>query len=47
MAKGRSSRSREVKKPKADKKPSQAGSTFLRPQPTGKPLASKETTKSD
>jgi hypothetical protein len=47
LAKGRSTRNREAKKPKADKKPSQAGSTFLRPQPTGKPLAAKETTKPD
>ena len=45
LAKGRSTRNREAKKPKADKKPTQAGSTFLRPQPTGKPLAAKETTK--
>jgi hypothetical protein len=33
MAKGRSGQGREVKKPKADKKPVPAASTFLRPQP--------------
>jgi hypothetical protein len=41
MAKGRSKPGRETKKPKADKKPAQAGSTFLRPQPA----AAKPTTK--
>jgi hypothetical protein len=40
LAKGRSKGNREVKKPKADKKPAQAASTFLRPQPvSGKPTA--------
>ncbi len=33
MAKGRSGQGREVKKPKADKKPAPVASTFLRPQP--------------
>ncbi len=32
MAKGRSQRGREVKKPKGGKKPTLVGSTFLRPQ---------------
>ena len=32
MAKGRGGRGREEKKPKADKKPATAASTFLRPQ---------------
>jgi hypothetical protein len=34
MAKDRNRGNREAKKPKADKKPAQAGTTFLRPQPT-------------
>jgi len=33
MPKGRGGRSREVKKPKADKKPVPVAATFLRPQP--------------
>jgi hypothetical protein len=33
MAKGRSRRNREAKKPKADKKPVAANATFLRPTP--------------
>jgi hypothetical protein len=45
MAKGRSHRNREAKKPKADKKPTPTGATFLRPQPAGKSPPSKETTK--
>jgi hypothetical protein len=40
MAKGRDKGGREPKKPKADKKPTQAASTFLRPQPVAaKPTA--------
>jgi hypothetical protein len=42
LAKGRSSRNREAKKPKADKTPTLAGSTFLRPQPQGKAPPSKD-----
>jgi hypothetical protein len=45
MAKGRDRGHREAKKPKADKKPSTAGATFLRPQPPSKPPATKDTTK--
>ncbi len=33
MAKGRNKKSRETKKPKAVKQPTQAAPTFLRPQP--------------
>jgi hypothetical protein len=42
LAKGRSSRNREAKKPKAEKKPTLAGPTFLRPQPQGKAPPSKD-----
>jgi hypothetical protein len=45
MAKGRNTRNREAKKPKAEKKPTAAGPTFLRPQPPGKPQLIKDTTK--
>jgi hypothetical protein len=45
MGKDRSRSNREPKKPKADKKPAQAGSTFLRPQPAGAPQTTKEGTK--
>lgn len=47
MAKGRSSRNREAKKPKAEKKPTLAGASFLRPQPASKVPTSKETVKSN
>jgi hypothetical protein len=42
MSKERNRGHREVKKPKANKKPAQAGSTFLRPQ---QPVAPKTVTK--
>jgi hypothetical protein len=45
MAKGRDRGRREPKKPKADKKPSATGATFLRPQPPAKPPATKDPTK--
>jgi hypothetical protein len=45
MAKDRNRGNREPKKPKADKKPVQAGSTFLRPQPASPPPTPKGTTK--
>jgi hypothetical protein len=45
MAKGRDRGRREPKKPKADKKPSTAGSTFLRPQPPAKVPATKDPSK--
>jgi hypothetical protein len=46
MAKGRGSRGREEKKPKAEKKPSVVASTFLRPQPAaGKTGGAKESKK--
>jgi hypothetical protein len=45
LAKGRSSRNREAKKPKADKKPTLTGPTFLRPQPQGKAPLSKDSAK--
>ena len=45
MAKSRDRGHREPKKPKAEKKPSPAGTTFLRPQPASKPADSKETAK--
>jgi len=45
MAKGRDRGHREAKKPKAEKKPSVAGPTFLRPQPPSKPAAVKEPSK--
>jgi hypothetical protein len=45
MAKGRDRGHREAKKPKADKKPSQAGATFLRPQPPSKPPTVKDPAK--
>ena len=45
MAKGRSSRNREAKKPKAEKKPAQAGPTFLRPRPPAAPPTTKESPK--
>ena len=50
MAKSRDRGHREAKKPKAEKKPSQAGATFLRPQPAqpaGKPPAAREPAKSN
>jgi hypothetical protein len=42
MAKGRSQRGREVKKPKGGKKPVQASAIFLRPQPAPSRPATKE-----
>lgn len=42
MAKGRGGRSREEKKPKADKKPATTASSFLRPQPVDPKAASKD-----
>lgn len=45
MAKGRGGRSREEKKPKADKKPATIASTFLRPQPVDAKTAAKESKK--
>jgi hypothetical protein len=45
MAKGRGARGREEKKPKADKKPQAAASTFLRPQPSDAKAAAKEAKK--
>jgi hypothetical protein len=45
MAKGRGGRSREEKKPKADKKPTAVPSTFLRPQAAGEKAAAKEAKK--
>ncbi|HLJ06587.1 MAG TPA: hypothetical protein VKT26_09960 [Acetobacteraceae bacterium] len=45
MAKGRSQRGREVKKPKGGKKPAQAGATFLRPQPAAPRPTTKENSK--
>jgi hypothetical protein len=45
MAKGRSSRNREEKKPKAEKKPALAASTFLRPQPVAKKPTDKDSKK--
>ena len=45
MAKGRGSRSREEKKPKADKKAAPATPTFLRPQSAGAKTPDKETKK--
>lgn len=47
MAKGRSTRNREAKKPKAEKKPNGVGATFLRPQSPGKVPATKQSTKAD
>lgn len=37
MAKGRSTRHREAKKPKGGKKPPTTGATFLRPTPSPPP----------
>ncbi len=45
MPKDRNRGNREAKKPKADKKPPQAASTFLRPQPTGSTPTLKESRK--
>jgi hypothetical protein len=45
MAKGRGGRGREEKKPKADKKPAAASSTFLRPQAVDAKTAAKEAKK--
>ena len=45
MAKGRGGRSREEKKPKADKKAPATTATFLRPQPTDAKTATKENRK--
>jgi hypothetical protein len=45
MAKGRSQRNREEKKPKGAKKPSQASPTFLRPQQPGTPPTTKQSAK--
>jgi hypothetical protein len=45
MAKGRSSRNREEKKPKAEKKPAPEASTFLRPQPVAQKPTQKESKK--
>ena len=45
LAKGRSSRNREAKKPKGGKQPTQAASSFLRPQPASSKPAPKESTK--
>jgi hypothetical protein len=45
MAKGRGTRSREEKKPKADKKAAAVSSTFLRPQPADTKNAAKENKK--
>jgi hypothetical protein len=42
MAKGKGARGREEKKPKADKKPAAAASTFLRPQPVDAKTPAKE-----
>jgi hypothetical protein len=42
MAKGRGQRGREEKKPKADKKPAAATSTFLRPQPASAKTSAKD-----
>jgi hypothetical protein len=39
MAKGRSQRGREEKKPKASKKPTQTSATFLRPAKAVAPAA--------
>jgi hypothetical protein len=45
MAKGRDKGNREAKKPKAGKKPAQAVSTPLRPQPVGAKPTTKEGSK--
>jgi len=42
LAKGRGGRSREEKKPKADKKVAPTASTFLRPQPKDAKAVAKE-----
>jgi hypothetical protein len=42
LAKGRSRRNREARKPKAAKQPVQAASTFLRPQPASSLPATKD-----
>jgi len=42
MAKGRGGRSREEKKPKADKKPPSTASNFLRPQTSDPKSVAKE-----
>jgi hypothetical protein len=45
VAKGRGTRSREEKKPKADKKPASPAATFLRPQASDQKSAPKENKK--
>lgn len=45
MSKDRGGRGREQKKPKADKKPAPAASTFLRPQPVDAKAAAKSVKK--
>jgi hypothetical protein len=45
MAKGRSRRNREEKKPKASKKAAQTAATFLRPQTAGPQPAPKGSAK--
>jgi hypothetical protein len=45
VAKGRSRRGREAKKPKGGKLPIKAASTFLRPSPVSAPPATKGSTK--
>jgi hypothetical protein len=45
MAKGRSTRSREEKKPKADKKAATSPTSFLRPQPVDAKTAAKDSKK--
>jgi hypothetical protein len=45
VAKGRGSRGREEKKPKAEKKAVPVASTFLRPQPADTKAAAKENRK--
>ena len=41
MAKGKDKGGREKKKPKADKKPAAAATTFMRPMPVGSKPSSK------
>jgi hypothetical protein len=45
MAKGRGGRSREEKKPKADKKAPATAPSFLRPQPADSKTAAKDSKK--
>jgi hypothetical protein len=42
LAKSKNKGNREAKKPKADKKPAQVASTFLRPQPVAAKPTAKE-----